>query len=259
MDYDCLIGAGGDGTINEVLNGMIGSSKKLGIMPWGTGNVFAREMGFPVSIRKICKMIRKGKSCVLDAAKCNGRYYLLMCGAGFDAYMIRQIESRGLKRRLGQFGFFIGIFRTLFRYSYPPIEVEMDNLILDKGSFVLVSNTRRYGAYFTISPRSSPVDGLLDVFVYRKSGFISMLGLIIRITLTVFHFRAMIAFPFFMKNFSFYQAKKVRISSNRLVYTQLDGELTGSLPAEIDCIPSAVNCILPGRTAKLMQYNRKIS
>ncbi len=249
-DYDCIIGAGGDGTINEVLNGMMGSTKKMGIIPWGTGNVFAKEMGFPRSLRKICKMIRKGRSLKLDAAKSNGRYFLLMCGAGFDAYMIKQIQSLGLKKRLGQIVFILGALKAIMKYSYPPLEVVIDKKIREKGTFVLVSNTSRYGVYFTISPRANPVDGLLDVFIYKKSGYLAMLGLIFRVAFTFFHFNALSFFPVFMKRTAVYQAKSVRISSNRYVYTQLDGELSGNLPVEIETVPAAVDCILPRRAIK---------
>ncbi len=249
-DYDCIIGAGGDGTINEVLNGMIGSSKKMGIIPWGTGNVFAKEMGFPRSLRKICKIIRKGRSLKLDAARSNNRYFLLMCGAGFDAYMIKQIQSLGLKKKLGQIVFILGALKAILKYSYPPIEVEIDKKFREKGSFVLVSNISRYGVYFTISPRANPIDGLLDVFIYKKSGYLAMLGLIFRVAFTFFHFNALSFFPIFMRRAAYYQAKSVRISSNRYVYTQLDGELSGSLPVGIESVPAAINCILPRRAIK---------
>jgi YegS/Rv2252/BmrU family lipid kinase len=249
-DYDCIIAAGGDGTINEVLNGLIGSSKKMGIIPWGTGNVFAREMRFPRSLRKICKMIRKGRSLMLDAAKCGNRYFLLMCGTGFDAYMIKQIQKIGLKNRLGQAIYFLGAFRALLKYNYPPIEVQIDKKIQEKGSFVLVSNTSLYGVYFTLNAHASPVDGLLDVFIYKKSGYLALLGLMIRVVFTIFHFNALKFFPLFLKRTSFYKARSIRISSNHYVYTQVDGELAGTLPVTIECIPSAVNCILPGRTIR---------
>lgn len=259
-DYGCIIGAGGDGTINEVVNGMIGSSKKMGIIPWGTGNVFTREMSFPRSLRKICKMIRKGKSLKIDAAKSNNRYFLLMCGAGFDAYMIKQIDGLGLKKVLGQIVFILGALKAITRYNYPPIEIEIDKTVKDKGSFVLVSNTSRYGVYFTISPRATPVDGLLDIFIYKRSGYLAMLGLIFRVAFTFFHFNAMNFFPAFMRRETHYQAKSVRISSSRYVHTQLDGELSGSLPVNIECVPASVDCILPRRTIKKyisqMQKNR---
>ena len=258
-DCDCIIGAGGDGTINEVLNGMIGSSKKMGIIPWGTGNVFAREMGFPRSLRKICKMIRKGRSLKLDAARSNRRYFLLMCGAGFDAYMIKQIHGMGLKKILGQIVYIFGALKAITRYTYPPIEVEIDGEISEKGSFVLVSNTSRYGVYFTISPRANPFDGLLDVFIFKKSGYLAMLGLILRVAITFFHFNALSFFPIFMKRAACYQAKNIRISSSRFVHTQLDGELSGSLPVEIESIPAAIETILPRRAVKkyLKQVRRK--
>jgi diacylglycerol kinase family enzyme len=195
-------------------------------------------------------MIRKGRSLRIDVARSNNRYFLLMCGAGFDAYMIKQIQSLGLKKRLGQVVFFLGALKAITKYSYPPIEVEIDKKIRERGTFALVSNTSRYGVYFTISPRANPFDGLLDVFIYKKSGYLAMLGLIFRVAFTFFHFNALSLFPIFMKRTAIYQAKSVRISSSRYVHTQLDGELSGNLPVEIECVPSAVEFILPRRAIK---------
>jgi len=95
--YDVVIGAGGDGTINEVINGIVGTGAKLGIMPWGTGNVFAKEMGIYAHPILSSRVIRQNNSISLDLGRMNGRYFLMMAGAGLDAYSLKQLDHLNLK------------------------------------------------------------------------------------------------------------------------------------------------------------------
>ncbi|OHD61002.1 MAG: hypothetical protein A2014_00855 [Spirochaetes bacterium GWF1_49_6] len=259
-DTDVIIGAGGDGTINEVLNGMVGGDKTLAVLPWGTGNVFAAEMNIPVHPRQACKVITDGYSARLDVARISttlrqgsghalddhGRYFLLMCGAGFDAYSIKKVEQLNIKRVIGKLAYAIGSIHAFSRYGFPEIEVELDNGRRDKGTFVLVSNTSRYGVYFTISPRAVPTDGLLDVYIFKEAGRWNFVKLAAQVLLTAFMPRTRRRKIFFKKQ-SFYRAKSVKLSSAHIVPTQIDGELFHPLPAKIEVAPSAVNVILPKR------------
>ncbi|NPV02094.1 MAG: diacylglycerol kinase family lipid kinase [Brevinematales bacterium] len=257
-DTDVIIGAGGDGTINEVLNGMIGGDKTLAVLPWGTGNVFAAEMNIPAHPRQACKVITDGYSARLDAGRISvssspdNRHFLLMCGAGFDAYSIKKVEQLNIKRVIGKLAYAIGSIHAFSRYGFPEIEVELDNGRRDRGTFVLVSNTSRYGVYFTISPRAIPLDGLLDVYVFKEAGRWNFIKLVAQVLMTAFMPRTRRRKIFFKKQ-AFYRAKSVKLTSAHNVPTQIDGELFHPLPAVIEAAPSAINVILPKRVLMRMR------
>jgi diacylglycerol kinase (ATP) len=255
-DFDFIIGAGGDGTINEVLNGLIGKFQKLAILPWGTGNVFAREMNFPIRLKSACKMIRKGKSIRLDAGRSNGHYFLLMAGAGFDAYSLRQLGG-DLKKNLGIFAYAVGVLKAFSRYRYPEIEVTLGNGEKDKGSFVLVSNTSRYGAFFSFSPKALSTDGLLDVFVFRETGTWSTLKMLTRLLMEAIGWLNPAKRTPFLKKIGSYKTSSLTITSSDRVLTQLDGELSAPLPSQIEIHPKAVEIILPGKTVKRYKKKKK--
>ncbi len=251
--YDVIIGAGGDGTINEVINGMIGSLIKLAILPWGTGNVFAAEMGLPERLRSQCRLILKGRYLRLDVGRCGGRHFLLMLGAGFDAYSLKQLDGQALKRRFGRFAYMLAAVRAIASYSFPPIELELADGRRDTGSFVLVSNTSRYGGFLSFTPRANPLDGLLDVFVFKGAGALGILALGLRYLLDSMG-RGGIpegrVKPSRLLRFTQYRTTRLVLRSPGLVLTQLDGELSRALPAEIDLRPAAIDVILPARTMR---------
>jgi YegS/Rv2252/BmrU family lipid kinase len=255
-DYDAIIVGGGDGTINEVLNGMRGSGKKLAVIPWGTGNVFATEMRFPKGVSAICRMILKGHSGLLDLGVYGDRLFLLMVGAGFDGYSLKQLQGQGLKRRLGLIAYAAAAFRALARYHYPLIQVELDGGRVDSGSFVLVSNTSRYGDFFSFTPRATPLDGFLDVFVFRETGRWNTIILALRYLIRFIADPNLSSPPLGLQRVGLYRAKTLRLSSNKPVFTQIDGELGASLPMDIGIATSAIELILPRRS--LRKYRRKL-
>jgi len=252
--YKIIIGAGGDGTINEVLNGVVGTDKKIAIIPWGTGNVFAREMNISFRPKRFCKIIRKENFIKLDIAKCNNKYFFLMTSAGFDAYSIKYAEKTNLKKFIGHLAYIIGSINAFAKYKFPEIEVEIDGKIHDKGTFVLISNTSRYAMYFSITPHAIPNDGLLDVYIFKEAGRFNFIKLLAQVILSAFSSKHRRNQTIFLKKQSFYKAKKIKLYSQGKVFTQVDGDLAGHLPKEIKIIPKAVNFILPNRIIK--RYKR---
>lgn len=248
--YDVVIGAGGDGTINEVLNGLAGTRRKMAIIPWGTGNVFALEMNFPRTVAGVCRMIRRGESLLLDTASCNGRRFLLMCGAGFDAYSLKQLEGLDVKRTAGKLAYLVGGMRAFGRYSYPEMEVELPDGRRELCRYALVSNTSRYGSYFTISPGANPVDGLLDLFLFNESGRLSLLRLAFRVFLSAFGLNTLRRPSPFLSKIATYRVEALRLTSSGTAFAQLDGEFSGALPIEVRVDPRSVDCVLPRRTIR---------
>jgi len=253
-DYDVIVVGGGDGTINEALNGMRGSGKPLAVIPWGTGNVFATEMRFPRGVTNVCKMILKGESELLDVGAYGDRLFLLMVGVGFDAYSLKQLEGQGLKRRLGVVAYAVAALRAFARYRFPRIEVELDGGRSDSGSFVLVSNTSRYGDFFSFTPTATPLDGQLDVFVFQETGRWAMIVLVLRYLARFIADPNLAAPPLGLQRSRTYRAKRVGLSSDGKVFTQIDGELGAALPIDIEVEPRTVRLVLPKRS--LRKYRR---
>jgi diacylglycerol kinase (ATP) len=253
-DWDVIIGAGGDGTINEVLNGMIGGGRRLAILPWGTGNVFASEMRFPSRLSSLCRLIRRGRSARLDLGKCGDRHFLLMVGAGVDAYSLKQIDGQSAKRRMGMLAYAGAALKAFARYRFPEIRVRLADGREDSGSFILVSNTCRYGRFFSFTPRATPMDGLLDVFVFRETGRWNTMLLAIRYFLLFITDRKRRVLPLALQRYSLYRVEGLSLSSSKPVFTQADGELNAPLPAEIRVVPAAIDIILPSRS--LRRYAR---
>jgi len=257
LGYDVIIAGGGDGTINEVLNGMDGGATKLAVIPWGTGNVFATEMRFPRRIGAICRMIIQGQSEPLDVGLYGGRRFLLMVGAGFDAYSLKQLEGQGLKRRLGVVAYAVAGIRAFTRYRFPQIRIDFEDGRSDSGSFVLVSNTSRYGDFFSFTPDASPLDGLLDVFVFRETGRFSTIILVLRYLLRFIADPNLAAPPLGLQRSRIYRTRGVRLSSAKPVFTQVDGELGRGLPLDISVEPAAVELILPRRSVKRFRRRQR--
>ena len=253
--YDVIVGAGGDGTINEVITGLIGSDKKIGIIPWGTGNVFAREMNIPLKTKKACKVILKGKPVKIDIGRSNSGYFFLMCSAGFDAYTIKHTESLKIKKIFGKFTYIIGGIKAVLKYNYPLINVEFDDGSTEIGVFILISNTARYGSYFTISPDATPVDGFFDVYIYRLPGKFNLLKLLFQIILNAFTGTNK---KIILKEGMYKKARKLVLKSESNVLSQLDGDIHDLLPLKINLIPQAVNIVLPKKiTGKLIRLQNK--
>ena len=248
--YSVIIGAGGDGTINEVLTGMIDSNKTMAILPWGTGNVFAREMNIPFNPKKACKLILKNKSIKIDIAKCNNNYFFLMCSCGFDAYSIKHTEELKIKKIFGKISYIIGGLKAFARYKFPEIEVELDNGIKDKGTYVLVSNTSKYAIYFSITPYAIPFDGLLDVYIFKETGKFNFFKLLGQLIISAFVRDPKKRNTIFLRKEAFYRSKSIIISSKEKVITQIDGDLYENLPLNIQIIPQALNFILPAKIVK---------
>jgi len=253
-DYDVIIGGGGDGTVNELLNGMKDGGRTLAILPWGTGNVFAHEMNLPEGLRAACRLILKGSSARLDLGLCGGRRFLLMAGAGLDAYALRRLEDARVKRRLGLLAYAFAALRGFARYHYPEIEIELADGRRDRGSFVIASNTSRYGSFFSFTPRANPLDGLLDVFVFKETGRWNTLRLALLYFLSFALAGKRRPRPFGLLRYRVYRTKRVSLESRKPVQMQLDGDLYAELPQVISVLPEAIDIILPPRTIR--KYRR---
>ncbi len=234
--YDLIIAAGGDGTINEVVNGIIGSNVTLGIIPLGTVNILAMELGIDESFVKALSVIHNGEIIEIDVGKLNSQYFLLMVGAGFDSYAIYRVNLK-LKRYIGAFAYvFSGIY-SIFKYKPKKIIVNIDDHRIDEvGYFVVVENVDAYGGKFKIAPYASFNDKLLDVCVFKKYSLWDTFRYFLGVALT-----RHLSYP----DVRYYQCKKVELTSDENVLVHSDGDLVCSLPARIEIAREEIKVLRP--------------
>jgi YegS/Rv2252/BmrU family lipid kinase len=234
--YDVIAAAGGDGTVNEVLNG-IGDAPngferaRLGVLPLGTVNVFARELKIPLRLEHAWEILRRGKESKIDLPRvefsANGkterRYFVQLAGAGLDARAIELVDWQH-KKKVGPLAYVIAGLKAL-RETKPQITVLEDARPTGRqftGEMVLIGNGRFYGGPFEIFPQADLRDGMLDICVLPRVNWLALLraapSLLVRRRLpagVAQHFRA----PAFV------------LASETAAAFEMDGEWAGHLPA----------------------------
>src|SRR5215467_9489393 len=145
---DLVIAAGGDGTINEIIQGLAGSETSLGVLPNGTVNVWARELGIPLDGAGARAVLVNGRMRRIDLGCVNGRYFLLMVGIGLDGEVIQAVERKP-RKRLGVLGYALAALWLGPGYSGFPIAVQIDDLVVKPRALqVFVGNTQLYAGAF---------------------------------------------------------------------------------------------------------------
>lgn len=242
--FDAVIAAGGDGTIHEVLEGLAGTGVPLGILPWGTGNVFAREMRIPRGTRAQCRVIRQGKARILDLGLADSHPFLLMASIGLDAFALGTLGPR-LKRLWGWGAYALGALVALVRYRQRDIEVRLDNGTVDRGGFVLISNTRLYGNWFVFHPQANPSDGFLDVLVFRDVGRWPYLGLVFQMVSRSLLSPRSSRPPAFLALHGVYRVRGLSVLAGHCRSVQVDGDLLPGGAVEFAVSPGALTVLLP--------------
>jgi diacylglycerol kinase (ATP) len=217
-----VVAAGGDGTIHAVVNGLVGSPATLGLLPIGTVNVFAIELGLPIHNLDSCWNIIEGDQVrLIDLPSANGKYFVQLAGVGLDAQAVKE-TSLTLKRNFGPLSYLISAAQIAARKP-PRLFLESSNTTVNEASFVLIGNGRRYGGPFPFFKHAVLDDGLLDVVAFKQVGYLE----IIKYLQDVF-FSSDINLP----EVEYFQTERLQISSDQDVPVELDGELVGNCPVE---------------------------
>jgi diacylglycerol kinase (ATP) len=217
-----IIAAGGDGTINEVVNGIAGTGATLGLLPLGTMNVFATELGLPTTDLAACwEIARKGHTRRVDLPSANGKHFVQLAGVGLDAQVVQE-TSATFKRSFGPLSYIVSAAQIAARQP-PQLRIESDHAISTEGSFVLVGNGRLYGGPFPFFKQAVVDDGLLDVLVFKRLTYLQM----IRYMQDVI-FSSQITAP----EVEYFQTDSLRVTSEDAVPVEIDGELIGNCPVQ---------------------------
>jgi len=171
-----IIACGGDGTLNEVINGIAGTATNVAVIRGGTGNVFAKEIGMPRTPEKALKALVDGEVRYFDLGVAGDRYFLLMAGIGYDANIVRRVPNLQ-KRLLGTTAFVIDGLWTLPTYKSRPVTVRIDGVQEDLDLYwMLLGNTRSYGGVIDITAQAVADDGKLDAFICSGDGVVRVLS-----------------------------------------------------------------------------------
>ncbi|MFA5051710.1 MAG: diacylglycerol kinase family protein [Patescibacteria group bacterium] len=170
--YEVVVAVGGDGTVNEVATGILGSNAVLGIIPTGSGNDFALTIGLTKNIHKNLKVLNNAGTRTIDIGRVNGdRYFINGIGVGFDGEVASRVR-KFLKYARGFSAYVLAVLRTLITYRFRVVRISIDGHEVYHGSlfFVATCNGTRYGGGFRVAPMAKIDDGHFDICLVKKTG-----------------------------------------------------------------------------------------
>ena len=235
---DVVVACGGDGTINEVAQGLVETQIPLGIIPLGSGNGIARHFKIPLEISKSVQVIKKNKLAKMDVGVVNGHYFFGNMGCALESHFIRSYQKN---QRHGIWAYFIAFFDALVSFKHQKIQVEyLDNVREISPFILLVSNANQQGYDFSLTPQAQSDDGLLDLFWMEKSNVFNKIK---------FFLYALLKKKLMGKRFDLISLStlKIRLLDQDDFCVQIDGE---NLPIfsnyiEIKVLPKKLNVIVP--------------
>jgi diacylglycerol kinase (ATP) len=244
-----VVVSGGDGTINEALQGLVGTGARLGIWPSGTANVLARQLALPFDAEGAAACVARGAArkvyagCAVSEATGERRYFLLMAGIGLDASIVERVRP-ALKRRVGEAAFWVSGLSHLARWQPAPFELEVGGETIP-ATFAAVGKAARYGGDLGITPRARMDEPDFEVCAVDSHSRIRYLRLLS-------HALRREGVGEQTASVRFLRATRLRAAGDAPV--QVDGELIGHLPMTFEIVPDPVEIIAP----RPKQNGRKI-
>ncbi len=240
---EAVIAVGGDGTVNEVANGLVDSPAALGVLPFGTANVWAKEMGLPLGdIVAAASLLAQADVRVIDVGQVRGptiapRIFVLWSGVGLDALITRDIEpQRAMKRRFGALYFWLVGIRDAWSYRGKRATLQIgDKRLRKRVILALAANAQLYGGIVRIAPGARLDDGSLDLVVFKGTGVWEAAGHLVRVFLGM-HLRD--------PRVESHRVECVTIDGKNLP-VHVDAEPIGYAPVEIRVRPAALRVLVP--------------
>jgi len=263
-----VIAAGGDGTINEVANGLVNTSAALGVLPVGTTNSWALQMRIPALnpllpgtqavkmiaalqervarpllanyYRKVlldaARVLVEGRTVAVDMGELSGRYFLMWAGIGFDAAIAQSIPLKE-KRTLGSWAYVLPAIESASRYAGTDARLNLDGKVVKVTTpFIVVSNIQLYGGMIPIGAKACVNDARLDVCIFKGGGFFTFVQQAMKV-LTHRHLED--------PKVEYYQCREVVVDSVPSLPVHVDGEPFATTPVAIHTVPSSLNVIVP--------------
>jgi len=263
-----VIAAGGDGTVNEVANGLVNTGAALGVLPVGTSNSWALQMGIPAlkpmhpgtPVAKLiaglqdrldhplpgnyyrnillsaARVLVEGRVVAVDVGEVAGRYFLMWAGIGIDAAVIESVTLRE-KKALGSWAFVFKAIGSGMRYTDTGVTLSLDGDVVTLNSpLIVISNIQLYGGFMAIGARAYVNDGKLDLCVFKGQGFFTFVSQALEV-LSHRHLQD--------AKVEYYQCSQISIESIWPMPVHLDGDLYTRTPVSVRTLPSALKAIIP--------------
>ena len=234
-----VIVVGGDGTINEAIQGLAGTNARLGIIPRGTANVLARELGLPLDDEQALKIAAQGKvrkiylGVAIDETTNERRHFVLMAGIGLDASVVRRVQP-SLKKRIGKGAFWISGLSHLATWNPKPFTLEIEDKKYT-ATFAAIGKAARYGGDLSITPGARLDQREFEICIIQTMSRLRYLRLL--------SYAMREGMPRDTPEVQFVKATSVKAYGDSQV--QVDGELLGHLPMRFEIAPHSLNIIVP--------------
>lgn len=235
-----IIAAGGDGTVTQVANGLIGSDAAMAVLPMGTGNDLARTLGIGKSMDRAIAAIQAADSIQMDVGRwrtdLEEGHFLNIAGMGFDAAVADRI-NQGFRSLKGTTAYLAAVVSTLGKYRAKEVRLTLDGAVVEESIMLAaIANARSYGGGMIVAPMASVTDGMLDIVLVKEMGKLAFLK----------------AFPSVFKGghmghpaVEHYRARSIRLEPRGESPFLIDGELTPCKWAEIEVLPKALKVVVP--------------
>jgi diacylglycerol kinase (ATP) len=239
--YDVLAVAGGDGTLNEAANGLADVIANVGepvpalaVLPFGTANVLAHEIGIGIDEARIADTAAKGQPTAIYLGQANGRRFLLMAGVGFDAAVVAGVGS-ALKRRFGKGAYVWRMVVELFRYKFPVFSVTIDGASYACAS-AIVAKGHFYGGRFVCAPDAKLTDPDFQVCLFLSAGRLAVLRYAVALGMGRLHK---------LRDVKLVRGRDIRIEGPTGSPVQGDGDIIAALPATLSVLPNPITVLYP--------------
>jgi diacylglycerol kinase (ATP) len=240
--YDLVVAAGGDGTIYEVINGIAEKRMrpKLGILPAGTTNDFARALGIPKDLSKACDVLIQGRKTEVDIGKVNQQYFINIAGGGTLTELTYEVPSK-LKTVLGQLAYYMKGIEKLVFLKPTRVRIEAkDHLIDEEIMLFLVANSHSVGGFEKLAPHAKLSDGYFDVLVVKKTNLAEFIKIATH-AVRGEHIKD--------PQVEYFQASELKVTSPQSgVQLNLDGEFGGHLPCHFKVLHKHISILTPKAT-----------
>lgn len=236
--FQTVVAVGGDGSVNEVAAGIIGTNANLGILPLGSGNGFAMHTGIGRNLAKAIKILNTGKVVRIDTCTVNNQLFINLCGIGFDGLVATAFKE---KTKRGFFPYLKLTLNKAFSAGFHHVNLKVDEKQAFNGEIFLleIANAPMFGYNFEIVPTANLVDGRLDIVLLKKASKLRIATLVPRLLLSNLHKGGQLI--------EAYKAKKVEVDVKPPIHMHYDGEgfIQNDSRIIYEIVPKSLNVILP--------------
>lgn len=234
-----VISIGGDGTLNEVVNGLIGTDSSLGSIPAGSGNDFIRSIYPKMDSEELLHKLIDGDEKIIDVSKINDRYFINISSIGFDACVVKQaLNFKKLPLITGSLAYLFSVFTTLITFKSQNLKIKIDDVeFYDKPLIMAVGKGKYYGGGIKMLPNADLTDTYLEACLISKISKLTVLKLLSS-AVKGKHGQH-------KKYVTFYKAKEIEIEASKEFVMNIDGELSYNNKVTFKVIPKMLKVIVP--------------